>query len=368
MDIKKDDLSTILHEIRSPINSIIGIVGLAKKSNHLDSEMERYFNQIKCISDYLLSLSNDVLSSFKHTNMIDNYLKRNFNLKNLIDEISNFFKFEFSLNQLMFFVLTDNIDNLTLFGEDLKLKQILINLLSNAVKYTPSGGLVEFYCKAEASIDSVNLLFQIKDNGIGMSEEYLDKLFLPFTRESDDPENCKGHGLGMSIVKTFLNQLSGSITVNSQVNKGTEFQIKLNFPRVDEFENKDFNLNSKNILLVDDSEIALELIAAMLSDVGTNVDTANDGSIAIEKFKNSKEFYYDLILMDLRMKEICGISATRAIRGLDRRDASKVKIIAFSSNSLEEDVNAAIKAGMDDYVIKPVESAVLFKVIKRCLN
>ncbi|NLD26567.1 MAG: response regulator [Acholeplasmataceae bacterium] len=356
-------ISVILHEIRSPINAILDILQMIDRKQLDDGKSKDYLCQIESICLYMLSMSNDILNSYKNCNGQLN-CKNTFNLSKLVKDIISIFHCQIKSKNLEFVVCEKNTD-CAYQGDELKIKQILINLLANAVKFTPDCGKIRLSAEVKQNPEKAEVTFLLKDSGIGMSPEFLQHLFEPFAQENDTKPG--GTGLGLMIVNQYVKQLGGTIDVQSEKGKGSQFTITmdLEYPVGGKIPSKD--CQSKRILLVDDSIINLELVSYILKENGAEIEVACNGKLAFNKFVDSPEFYYDLILMDMRMPVLGGCEATKAIRSLNRRDASSIKIIAFSSNSMDEDINEALACGIDDYLYKPVEANKLLSLINKYL-
>ncbi|HHX81183.1 MAG TPA: response regulator [Acholeplasmataceae bacterium] len=357
-------ISVIMHEIKSPLNAIMGIVEMAKIRGTTEKKYLEYLEQIKSISMYMISLSNNILENFKQNYKAPKQVKENFFLGGLTDEVTNIFRCQFHKKNMDFHYEIDEGGNCVVLGDSLKLKQILINILANSVKFTPNGGRIEFLVKTTQNDVKLEAEFKIRDNGPGMSAEFLERIFLPFVQE--DNNKC-GTGLGLMIVHQYVQQLGGTIDVKSKKGEGTEFVVNLSLEYGEKQKQSENNFSSKRILLVDDSMINLEVVSFILKEKGVEIDVASNGKIAFDKFVESDENHYDLILMDMRMPVLSGCEATKAIRTLTRKDAQEIKIIGFSSNSLNEDICEALASGMNDYVCKPIEAAKLYKILDKYL-
>ena len=262
-----------------------------------------------------------------------------------------------------------------LIGNPLHLKQILMNIVDNALKYNRPHGSVFIRVKETACQGgTADYQFVIEDTGIGIGEDFQNHIFEPFTQEHQDARtHYSGVGLGMSIVKKLVDQMKGAIEIDSQVGRGSVFQVTLpiqidgaqNTRPVDEEQNTQSNIAGMRILLVEDNEINCEIMEFMLKEADAKVVTANDGKAAVDAFTAADPGTFDCVLMDLMMPVMSGYEAARVIRGLNRTDAKSVPIIALSANAFEEDVAMAKAAGMNEHLAKPVDIKKMFQVMSR---
>ena len=262
-----------------------------------------------------------------------------------------------------------------LIGNPLYLKQILMNVIDNALKYNRPQGSVLVRAEELSSQDgTASFRFVVEDTGIGIGEDFKAHIFEPFTQENQGARtHYKGVGLGMSIVKKLVDQLKGTVTVDSQLGRGSVVEItlpiRMNSARgiqpVDEERSLPNNVAGMRVLLVEDNEINCEIVEFMLKAAGVEVATANDGKAAVDAFASSAPGFFDCVLMDLMMPVMSGYEAARVIRGLDRPDAASVPIIALSANTFEEDVALAMDAGMNEHLSKPVDIKKMFQAMDR---
>ncbi|MCR5402580.1 MAG: response regulator [Butyrivibrio sp.] len=267
----------------------------------------------------------------------------------------------------------------------MKLKEVLINLLSNAVKYTPENGKISFTAEQVTKYqDMCTLRFIVRDNGIGISEEYLPKLFEAFSQEAEDGSNQYGStGLGMAITKSLVQLMNGEISVTSKKGKGSIFSFTVtlkdaqkgvvsavkSLPKNNTEEKTPTpaepagSIENLRVMIVEDMKINAELIKKVLGMKGVSYDWAENGQIAVDLFAKSRENYYDAILMDIRMPVMDGLEATKSIRALERADAKTVQIIAMSANAFAEDIQRSLQAGMNAHLSKPVDMNLLFETL-----
>lgn len=265
-----------------------------------------------------------------------------------------------------------------LYVDKLRYNQIFFNLLSNAAKFTPVGGHVEFVSEPMADKDGMHgERTYIRDNGIGMSEDFLPHIFESFTQEKSkySDESNPGTGLGLPIVKSLVDAMGGNIQVNSTLGKGTEFIVELYIPianREDKDESEelvvDYDFTGKKVLLVEDNELNVIVAKRLLEKKGFEVDVAVNGELAVKYYGESERDYYDAILMDVRMPVMNGLEATRTIRKLTRVDAMKIPIIAMTADAFEEEQKQMLKAGMNDHLEKPINPSKVYETLYKWIN
>lgn len=373
---KTDFLSRMSHDMRTPMNGIMGMSGFIDDATSL-SEAKGYNKSILESCRYLLMLINDTLDlnrielgKFKLNREVTGRLE----LKNSIsEEILPTMK----AKRINFVIDDRGVKWDAVIVDKLRLKQILMNLLANASKYTGEGGNVGL--KVETVSESgrtVSDRYTVWDTGIGMTAEFMEKMFEPFEQENNDPKET-GSGLGLAIVKKLVDLLGGSISCKSEVGKGTEFTIELSYDKADPSQTNELsgrrkapaaNLSEKRILLVEDNQVNRAIALKLLVRTGATVDTAENGLDAVELFRASAPGYYDAVLMDLRMPVMGGIEATGEIRALSRPDAKTVPIVAMTADAFSEDVERTSKAGMDAHLSKPIEPKLLYETLARVIK
>lgn len=374
---KNDFLSNMSHDMRTPLNAIIGLSELAEMKVEKNSEVCEYLKKINFSSKHLLALINDILDMAKIEQGKIELKEENFDIINLVSEIVSVFRKQ---NNNRTINLIFDLENKELKGDTLRISQILNNLISNAIKFSSDDGVIDISVIQSSSNYREYGVYQfiIKDNGIGMSEEFLKRIFMPFEREERFVSGyISGTGLGMPIVKNIVNVMNGKIDVKSKIGEGTEFTITIPL-HFGENENKNdnenvkenndiksFDLTDKNILLVEDNEINMEITTELLEMYGANVCKAWNGQEAVEIFENSDYEYFDAILMDMQMPVLDGCGATEKIRALDREDATNVPIIAVTANAFSDDIAKSMKAGMNAHVPKPIDFNVLIKILEQ---
>lgn len=378
-------LSNMSHDIRTPMNAIVGFTTLALA--HMDSreEVEGYLRKIMMSGNHLLSLINDVLdmSRIESGKM---YLEEKLcSLPEILQGLQNIVRADVNAKQLEFH-MDVNVMNEDIYCDNLRLNQVLLNLLSNAIKYTPAGGTVRMRLTEipGAAEGYGNYEFFVKDTGIGMSSEFLSHIFEPFEREKNTTTSgIQGTGLGMAITKNIIDMMKGTIEVKSEPEAGTEVKVSLLFcldsshPQsiVDTEEGKDSSRNKEcsdlhtgRILLAEDNELNQEIAVTILEDAGFAVEVADNGKIALDMLKNSEPGYYRLILMDIQMPVMNGYEASREIRKLQNKQLSTIPIFAMTANAFEDDKQEARECGMDGYIAKPINVDTLFETLEKVFS
>ena len=371
---KTEFLASMSHDIRTPMNAILGMSNIAKL--HIDDKerVEDCLSKIDISGNHLLELINEVLDMNKIESGELELNEESFNLLDMIDQIEIMTKPLMEGKNHTFKIDTENVEHTSLRGDRSRLSQIIMNLLSNAVKYTNEGGNISLSIyELGNDEDSATYKITVKDNGIGMSEEYLPNLFDPFTRAKDENVyKSQGTGLGMAITKKFADLLGATINVESELKKGTTFTVIVGFTYENEKEvtkkknlegvtNLDFT--GKNILLAEDNEINSEIATEILSMAGFNVIWAVDGEDAVNKFSESEDNYFSLIFMDIQMPKKTGFEATMAIRAIDSEYAKNIPIIAMTANAFVDDIKACKDAGMNNHIAKPIDLNRLYEVL-----
>ena len=369
-------LSNVSHDMRTPLNGVIGYTDLALHSRD-EKERQNFLEKISQSSALLLELINDTLDLSKIETGSIVLKKQHIDCQKLIDKITASIEPSMNQKQISFDIRTDLPQGLCIEGDQMKIEEIILNLLSNAMKFTPNRGQVTYTTTCDyLSEENVQFSIEIKDNGIGISEEFMPHLFEPFMQErTEETADIGGTGLGLAIVKSLVELMQGTIRVESVLNEGTTFMVTLNFKRVkhadakmDETEVSYKVLRNKKVLLVEDNELNADIAVRMLASKDIHVERARNGKEALNLFKNSAENTYDTILMDIRMPVMNGYEASRAIRKLSRVDASSVPIIAMTADAYAEDVAKALEAGMNAHLAKPINFKELFAHLVRYMS
>ena len=368
--------SAMSHDMRAPLNGIIGMAELAELHKDDMNLVSDYVQKIKSSGKQLLTLINDILEMARLDNGKVEHLQETFDMTVALKEIGDMFSAQAELEQ-KYFNQDFKLEPVNVSGDLQGLHQILNNVLSNALKYTPAGGKISFMVRRELDKNNrANFSFVVQDTGCGMSEKFLEKIYTPFERDSRfGVPKVTGTGLGMTIVKSLVERLEGTIHISSKVDEGTCVIISLPFmlapeqpkPQVkDTPKLKDFA--GCKVLVADDNDISMEIITELLTMNGLDVLPAANGREAVEQFAASPEGSVHMVLMDVQMPELDGCEATRQIRQLPRRDAASVPILALTGNSNSEDVEAAMQAGMNDYMVKPVKMKLLAKMMSEYIH
>ena len=371
LDSKDSYLSKMSHDLRTPLNGIIGLLDI--NDNHPDdTELnQRSRDKARVAANHLLSLLNDVLELSKLDSQRAVLIEDPFDLRDVLDEVETISKLKAeSMNINLICNYKDGLTCPYVYGSSLHMKQILLNLVDNAIKYNKKDGYVELNVNVKRhKEDLITYEFVVKDNGLGIDKEYLDHIFEPFSQENQNFNEYRlGTGLGMSIVKGLVELMKGSISVTSKKGEGSTFEVVIPFKIAPEIvkntKDSKVSIKGKKVLLVEDNDLNREIAKTLLEDEGVLVSEAVDGLDALKVFEESEIGYFDLILMDVVMPNMNGLSATRAIRELNRID-SNLPIIALSANAYAEDIKKTKDAGMDDYVSKPFKIENLVEMIDK---
>lgn len=374
---KSSFLFAMSHDLRTPMNAIIGYAELMEAHWGEKEVTTNYLQKLKGASQFLLALIGNVLEIARIESGKETLNEAPWNLMKLEETLDILLDGEISRKQLTV-NRNVNIRHANVYCDALKIREIIMNLLSNAVKYTSEGGkiVLDIEEKPSARDGFMTLQIRVSDNGIGISKEYVPYIFDAFTRERSSSESgIIGTGLGLRIVKSFVDLMNGDISVKSEPGKGTCFTVEISCRKIPEEElqqqmeeqPENVSLAGRRLLLAEDNGLNAEIAMTILQDADAEVELAADGKIAVDKLKDVPVGYYDAILMDIQMPNMNGYEATKAIRKLTDERA-KIPVIAMTANAFEEDRQAALAAGMDDYVAKPVEISELFRTIMKNLK
>jgi signal transduction histidine kinase/ActR/RegA family two-component response regulator len=370
---KSEFLSHMSHDIRTPINGIIGMTNIATKNIDNREKVSDCIQKISEASGHLLMLVNDVLDMSRIESGKIVIAHDPMDMHVLIQSCATIINGQLMSRQLNFACVFGEFAHPCLFGDELHLRQILINILGNAVKFTGDGGTIWFRVEERDEPDGkARYRFEIEDNGIGMSEEFQGRIFEAFSQEENGSRtHYAGTGLGMAITKQFVDLMGGTIQVTSQVGVGSKFTVELTFDidqsrqgieEADE-ETGSTNIAGMNILLVEDNELNLEIAQEILEAEGANITVAMNGQEALDRFLAAPAGSFDVILMDVMMPVMNGYDATRAIRSSGHPDGADIPIVAMTANAYEEDVKEALSSGMNAHVAKPIDIGQFFTVL-----
>ena len=367
-------LSNMSHDIRTPMNAIVGYTGLA--ANHIDNKEQviDYLGKITQASSHLMSLINDILDMSRIESGRISLDERPEDLRDIIRSLNDIIQANVQSKQIKFETSVDII-NKNIVCDKLRMKQALLNILSNAAKFTPDLGEIKFTVRQLEQIGNSagQYEFRVEDNGIGMSADYLATIFEPFSREkSTTKSGVQGTGLGMAITKNIIDMMRGDIKVTSTINKGTEVVITLPLQYAEDTKEENINVidytkldyMGTKVLVVEDNPINREIATDLLHEYGFIIKCAEDGDIAVDIMKNAKPGDFDVVLMDIQMPNMDGYEATRQIRALGT-EISKIPIIAMTANAFKEDRIAAIESGMNEHLAKPIQIERLLETLAK---
>ncbi len=373
-------LSNMSHDIRTPMNAIVGLTDLVQKHLHDGEKTKEYLKQIETASGQLRCLLNDVLeiSNLESGESIVEETKCS--LMEIAHQVQMDVLRKAAVKNITVSLDVFNLAHDNVYVDRPKLTQVLLRLVDNAVKFTHQNGNVTVTVEEQEALQEgyADYVFRVEDNGIGIGKEFLNQIFTPFEREKNTTlSGMYGTGLGLAITRRFVEMMGGKVDVSSVPGKGSVFSVRISL-RIDEegpqqvsemqLQPESESAEQKRILIVDDNEINLEIEYEVLKDVGYLVETAQDGSIAVEKVKQSSLGYYNLILMDIQMPIMDGYSATKAIRQIEDPALAGIPIIAVSANAFEEDKRMAIESGMNAHLAKPLDTPRLYKLIRKFLK
>ena len=375
---KSTFLANMSHDIRTPMNAIIGITALIEHDVDNAAKVKEYAKKIEVSSQHLLGLINDVLDMSKIESGKTTLNFVDFSISEMLRRIEILFRPQTDAKNQTLLITKEHIHHEWLNGDSVRLMQVFNNLMSNAIKYTKEGGRIQFFaeeCQTNSSVYA-KFRFIVKDNGIGMSEEFQDKIFDSFTREENSVINkIQGTGLGMAISKNLIQAMGGTIEVKSEKGKGSCFEVIVDFkiaenkevyqPEQIEDEKQDETiLNGMCFLCAEDNELNAEILKELLDIEGAKCQICENGEKVVEAFEKSQPGEYDMILMDIQMPVMNGYEATKAIRNSKHPMAKTIPIIAMTANAFSEDIQQSFSAGMNAHVSKPVEMKVLGKAIQ----
>ena len=375
---KTDFLSNMSHDIRTPMNAIIGITSLIRHDAGNKAKVIEYADKIDISSQHLLGIINDVLDMSKIEAGKTVFKYSDFSILDLVQELDTIFHTQIYEKQQTLTIIKENIQHEWVNGDQVHLIQIFSNLLSNAVKYTQEGGKIQFFveeCETKSSVYA-KYRFLVSDNGMGMSADFKDTIFDAFTRaESSLTNKIQGTGLGMAITKNLVEAMGGTIDVESELGQGSCFEVLMDLKIAEdrtvalvtqeETDEQDGNiLQGMKFLCAEDNELNAEILTELLKIAGAECTICENGEEILKAFEQSAPGDYDMILMDVQMPVMNGYEATRAIRRSSHELAKTIPIIAMTANAFSEDIQHSLAAGMNAHVSKPVEMKVLEKTIR----
>ena len=375
-EMKSRFLSSISHDIRTPVNGILGMLRIADSYPNDLKKQNECREKMWVAADYLVSLVNNVLDMNRLENKSVDLSEQPFNLIDLLMNLTAMTDMQCNAQGLHSVVdwKPGYIEHRYLIGSAEGLSRILMNLSSNAIKYNKKGGTIYCRCK-EISCDGETVWFEFinSDTGIGMSTEFLEHAFEPYIQADNTSLNSiKGVGLGLSIVKQTVEAMGGTMLVESKLNEGTKYTIRLPFkvnhnPEVKTPSFEYLSLKGVKALLVEDNELNMEIAKFHLEQEQVQVFTAVNGEEAVEKFRDSEVGFFDIILMDIMMPIMDGLEATRRIRHMNRADAITIPIIAMSANAFQEDIEKSLEAGLNEHLVKPLDGKTVTDTMKKFL-
>lgn len=363
-------LSRMSHEIRTPMNGIIGMLSLAEGKLDSTHPAMQYLTKIDELSAHLLSLINDILDMSRIEAGKVELEDKPFSLRKLGDKLYDMFAKNLEQRNIEYTVEFEDVTVDYVIGDELRISQVIINFLSNAVKFTEKGEIRVTLRQMALAGGTADIMIRVHDTGIGMSPEFINRIFRPFEQESmDTQKKYGGTGLGMAISDQIVKLMGGEIVVESMVGKGSDFMVFLHLPVSEEVEEVskekasadeaaaefDDAFDGKSILVAEDNELNAVIAVEVLKNMGAKVELATNGQEAVDHFEHNPAGYYDFILMDVQMPVMDGRAAARKIRGLERADAADIPVFALSADAFIEDERLSRESGMNGHYAKPVD-------------
>ena len=379
-------LSNMSHEIRTPMNAIIGLNKIALENPELPDETREQLVKIGDAAQHLLSIINDILDMSRIESGRMTFNAEEFSLDELLEQVNVLIGSQCREEGLTYEFITKGKTGGRYSGDEMKLKQILINILGNSVKFTPEGGKVTLKVEERKRLGgNATFRFVMSDTGIGMSKDYLPKIFDAFSQENSAASSSGkfgSTGLGMPITKSFVELMNGRIEVDSEKGVGTTFVVTLTLKECEDADRQEddghgkdagaadggLDLSGRRILLAEDMTVNAEIMMMVLGMQGMEAEHAENGQQAVDMYLASEPGYYDAVLMDMRMPVMGGLDAARAIRASGRADAETIPIIALTANAFDEDVQRSMQAGLNAHLSKPVEPATIFATLEKLIG
>lgn len=373
MKVKTDFLNRMSHDIRTPLNGILGLIEIDSRHPQEYELLKMNRTKAKVAANYLLSLLNDMLQLSKLESQEIKIVCEPLNIEKLFDEVFLIAKMKAENCGITLQCQKDDIQHPYLMGSSLYMKQILLNVLDNSIKYNKKNGSIAFSIKeCEMNDGKAMIQFDIQDTGIGMSEEFIQHIFEPFVQEHENRTSYQGSGLGMAIVLQMINMMHGAIDIQSVLNVGSHFTIRIPFEiaekqyeisQIDTSEH--VSITGVKVLLAEDNALNREIAKTLLEDNGAVVYEAVDGKDVVTQFMQHEEYFFDIILMDIMMPVMNGYEACKALRNLDRKDAKDIPVVACSANAFEEDIAKSKESGMAAHLTKPLKVDELIQTIAK---
>ena len=371
-------LFNMSHDIRTPMNAILGYTDLMKKHEGDKEKFEDYLKKIRSSGEFLLELINNVLEMARIESGKVELYESVCDAEEMAENIYSVFEADMASKNIDY-TREVHVENRYSYGDSLKLREIFLNLMSNAYKYTPAGGQVKLKLEELPSDREGFVLYRttISDSGIGMSEDYLPHVFEEFTRETTATESkIQGTGLGMPIVKRLIDLMGGEISVTSKTGVGTTFVVTVyhkiasadEYVKKEGFDDISLDLGSCRILLAEDNDLNAEIATEILEETGAAVERAEDGEICVKMLEEAEDGYYDIILMDIQMPHLDGYGATRKIRAMEDPAKAGIPIVAMTANAFDEDKRDAFEAGMNSHMAKPIDIKELMRILSEYLR
>lgn len=374
---KGEFLSRMSHELRTPMNAVVGLTDLIQMMKGVPADVQENLFKLRASSHYLLDLINDILDMSRIDSGKLTLANEPFSLERMLGDIQAMMEPEAQRRELKY-TMEKKIVHSCLVGDGVRLRQVLTNLISNAFKFTPAKGSVCLQVTEESEADSnATFTFQVRDTGAGITPEDQKRIFESFEQVGTSRSKSQGTGLGLPISSSIVEKMSGELKVRSRLGEGSEFYFTVTLPLGDptgesiggqEEQQADMPLEGIHILLAEDNDLNAEIAAQLLKIQGAKVCRSVDGDQVLEQFSESQEGEFQVILMDIQMPGMNGLDATRAIRALERPDAVTIPIVAMTANAFQEDVDAAMEAGMNGFIPKPLDVNYLYRLLRDLLQ